>query len=120
MPAAKLFDTEARGEVLLVAAHEDVSGLAGHSRKEETDALLEQLAASGARHLVIDLEKVGYFGTHMLELMHVLWQKVRAGHGRMVLCNVSDVCREILGVSGFDTLWPIFNSREEALEAVAD
>jgi hypothetical protein len=52
--------------------------------------------------------------------MHVLWQKVRAGKGKMVLCNVSDVGREILHVSRFDTLWPICDSCEKALEAVAE
>ena len=47
-----------------------------------------------------------------------VWKTVRDGGGRMALCNVSAVGGEILRIAGFDTLWPICASREEALEAV--
>ena len=54
----------------------------------------------------------------MLGAMHTIWKRVSTCQGKMAVCNVSEVEREVLQISKFDMLWPIFNSREEALEEV--
>jgi hypothetical protein len=36
----------------------------------------------------------------------------------LAFCNVSAHERELLTVTGLDTLWPIYPSREEAIRAV--
>jgi anti-sigma B factor antagonist len=117
MPA-ELFDTRIEGNVLVVIASEDVGRLASLDVRAQTDHLLEPLREHALRHVVIDLEKAEYFGTYMLELMHALWRRVRRADGRVALCNVSDVGREVLHVSRLDTLWPIYASPAEAMQAL--
>ena len=119
MATPEIFETDKQGDTLVVVARENVSGLAGYTLKAELDGLIEQFAEEHSRNIVIDLDRAGYFGTYMLELMQGLWQNVRRSHGKMALCNLSDLGMEILHVSRFDTLWPICPSREEALKAVA-
>jgi anti-anti-sigma factor len=84
------------------------------------DDLLAQLQQADVKNVVVDLGEVAYFGTTMLEAMHALWRCVRTADGKMALCRVSTMGCEVLRVSGFDALWPICASQEEALLAVRD
>ena len=119
MSTPKTFSVGSEGETLIVAPLVNVSGLAEKDVKPELDHLLEQLKETAMRNVVIDFARISYFGTPMLEAMHRIWKCVREADGRMALCNVSNMQREVLHVAGFDTLWPICSSRQEALEAVA-
>ena len=65
-----------------------------------------------------DFGRISYFGTTMLGAMLAIWKHVRAAGGKTALCNVSSLQCEVLHVAGFDTMWPICASREEALKAV--
>ena len=120
MPGHKLFDAESESETLIVVPLGNVRSLAEENVKPELDGILEQLRGPGVRNVVLDCEKIPYFGTTMLEAMLAIWRCARAREGKMALCNVSDIAREILGVSKFDTLWPICSSREEALRVVSE
>ena len=118
MSVAKAFRTETENETLIIVPLGSVSSLAGEEVSSELDGMLKGLGGSGLRHVVIDFAEVSYFGTVMLGAMHVIWKRVRKKDGKMALCNVSDMGREILRVSAFDILWPICPSRNEALEEV--
>ncbi len=118
MSVPKIFSAECDEQTLIVALLGNVSSLADQNVKPELDALLEQLQRAELRNVVVDFEKVAYFGTTTLAAMHAIWRRVRDANGKMVLCNLSTMGREILHVSGFHALWPIYASREEALEAV--
>ena len=118
MPLPKIFDAEIEGHTLVVISLGSAGSLAGEEMGGELTGLLEQFENSDLRNGVIDLEKASYFGTSMLQVMTALWKRVRARGGKLALCNVSDMGREILNVTKFDTLWPMCSSRGEALKAV--
>lgn len=120
MPEPKVFRAESDGQTLIVTPLTNVSSLADESVKPELDGLLEQLERPGVKNAVVDFADISYFGTTMLETMRVIGRRVRDGKGKMVLCNLSNMEREILRVAGFDTLWPICESREEALQILAE
>ncbi len=120
MSVPKIFSAECEGQTLIVSLLGNVSSLAEDEVRPELDALLEQLQQAELKHVVIDFEKVSYFGTTTLAAMHAIWRRVRDAHGKMVLCNLSTMGREILHVSGFHALWPIHTTREEALRAVKE
>ncbi len=120
MSVAKVFSAECENQTLIVSLLGNVSSLAEDEVQPELNALLERLRQAELRHVVIDFEKVSYFGTITLAAMHAIWRRVRDAQGKMVLCNVSTMGREILHVSGFHALWPIHATREEALRAVEE
>ena len=68
--------------------------------------------------LVVDLSRVSYFGSVFLSFLlrcHMLAKK----HGsEMVLAGPSDRTRELLHLTALDTLWAIYATRREALEAL--
>ncbi len=118
MSVPKLFTTEVDDNVLIIVPQGSVSSLAAESMKPELDEMLAQLEQPGMKSVVVDMADVSYFGTIMLGAMHMIWKRVRQQGGKMALCNVSVVGREVLKIAGFDTLWPMCPSREEAMDAV--
>ncbi len=118
MGDSRLFRTEIRGDTLVVVALGNISSLAGNDADEAFDKMTLSLEGQELKNVVIDLGHAEYFGTLMIELLHRLWRAVRDHAGRMAICNVSDLGREILNVSKLDHLWEICPSREEALGAI--
>ena len=123
MPAAHTFAAESENETLIVTPLRTVGSLAEENVRPELDAIIEQIRGRDLKHAVIDLSEVSYFGTSMLEAMFAIWRRIRDDqgeepHGKMMLCNVSTMGREILRVSRFDTLWPICDSRDDAIRKI--
>lgn len=112
------FITEIEDETLILIPQTSISSLARGDVGTELAEVLEQIRRQRVRHVVIDLGKVDYFGSLMLAMMHALYKSVCTNGGTVVLCNVSDVGREVLHASRFDTLWTICPSRSDALHWV--
>ena len=69
--------------------------------------------------VIFDLSQVGYFGSVFLALLLRCHKLVKSCGGELVLCGPSAMARELLRVTSLDTLWAIYDSREEALTALA-
>jgi len=118
MSAPKVFRAEREGPTLVVTPQGSVSSLDAGTLQPEIDALLREIAADGLRSVVFDLAEVNYFGSLMLSAIHSVWKRLRPAQGKMALCNVSDLGRDILRIARFDLLWPVYPSRQEAVDAV--
>lgn len=118
MSTPKIFEATNSGATLIIMPLDSVGSLSGEHVNFELDALIKRLDQPGLKHVIFDFQKVAYFGSSMLGAMHAVWKHVSASEGKMALCNLSDVEREVLEVSKFDTLWPVCASRDEALTAV--
>ncbi len=68
--------------------------------------------------VVVDLTEVTYFGSVFLALLLRCHKHVKSRGGELVLCGASSMASELLRVTALDTLWAIYDSREEALDAV--
>lgn len=118
MSKPKYFTVECADDIVIFSAIGSIGGLVEDAARTEWDALLNQVDAADAKHAIIDLGALDYFGSIMLELLVVLWKRVGAKGGKLALCNVSPVGLEILQTAKFDTLWPIELNRELAMKAV--
>jgi anti-anti-sigma factor len=81
--------------------------------------ILEPLRAQNVPMVIFDLSQVGYFGSVFLALLLRCHKLVKSRGGELVLCGPSAMARELLRVTSLDTLWAIYDSREEALTALA-
>ena len=115
---SKTFLVEQDGQIRIICLPGSMSVLAGTEVFAEFDLLLADFHKTGTTEVVIDFARVCYFGSNLLEALLALWKQLLAAQGKMTLCNVSEIGREILNVSRFDTVWPIYASRAQALEAV--
>lgn len=85
---------------------------------EEWRALQEQLDQPGIKNVVVDLGEIPYFGSTVLEWMVQMWRRAKAKGGTLATCNCSPIGKEVLHAARFDTLWQIFDSRQQAIEAL--
>lgn len=120
MSSPKIFATESQSTTLVVTPLGNISSFAGDHVQPELERLLALLARDVTKNVVLDLAQVSYVGSVMLAATQALWKRVRANRKKLVLCNVPEVGQEVLRVSKFDQIWPVYASREEALQAVAD
>lgn len=80
--------------------------------------LLEPIRAGENPQVLFDLGQIPYFGSAFLALMLRCWKHVAASGGSMALSGVSPTARDLLRITALDTVWPIYNSRREGLEAL--
>lgn len=118
MKAPKLFKTITAGPVLIVELLGVVSSLADTAVLQELEEVRKELRAGGHTALVIDLAAATYFGSSLLEAIRILWNDLSAVGGHIALCNASEVGREVLQIAKFDKVWPLVNSRDEAIRTV--
>lgn len=119
MTTPQLFRTYVTGSAFVVELLGVVSSLADSSVLRELENVRTKLRTGGQTALVIDLGNAPYFGSSMLEAIRLLWNDLSARGGRIALCNPSEVGREILQIAKFDHVWPVYDSLDEAVQAVS-
>ena len=118
MSTRQAFRTSIEDSVLIVELLTAVSSLADRGLLNELDDVRQVLRSGQIHSVIVDLGQAAYFGSSMLEALRALWSDLPADQGKMVLCNASEIGREILLLAKFDHLWPIVNTRAEALALV--
>ncbi len=119
MSDGNVFHIERNGATLLVVPRCNISSLATEDVQPELQTVLALAASNDVKDVVIDLDEVPHFGSEMLGAIHMIWKRVRVDGGKLVVCNVSRVGREILRIAKFDLIWPIYETRSEALAALS-
>ena len=84
----------------------------------EWNRILQKIDGDEIKHVVVDLGRIPYFGSTLLDWMVQMWKRAQGKGGTLAVCNASQVGREVLTIAKFDTLWGIFGSREEAKESL--
>lgn len=118
MTDTPLFSSEQDGDVLIVVFGRSVPTFSDSQLLSEFEVLITAPREPQVAHVVVDFGQMPYFGSGMLEAILLLWNKIHPSGGKLALCNVSSVGQEILQVSHFNTLWPVCDSRQQALDVV--
>lgn len=118
MQNSEVFYTERQPAALVVVPLVNISSLTPDQLQAELNRVLAEFDSYPKKNLVFDLAQVSYFGSVMLVAMQKIWKRVRAAQGRMALCGLSEVARDVLRVSNFEQIWPIYPARDEALHAM--
>ena len=117
--SGNLFEFEQDEDVLIVIPRDNAGSLIDRQVYQEWEQLLSQFDEPPTK-VVLDIERMAYFGSIVLEWMIQAWRELHAKGGTIAICNASEVGREILQIAKFDSLWPICETREEALKAVRE
>lgn len=72
---------------------------------------------SEEKRLVVDLSGVEYISSAGLRSFLLLGKRVKAAGGRLMLSGLQGMVREVFDMSGFATIFPIYDTREQAVEA---
>jgi anti-anti-sigma factor len=84
----------------------------------ESNELFRMMDGPDLSNVVIDLSAVDYVDSVIIGSIIRLLQKARVRRGRAVFCSASESMQEILKSIKVGTIWPLYATREEALEAI--
>jgi anti-anti-sigma factor len=114
------FTIEKHGDVVVVQCSSILEHMPVGLSEAAASLILETLRQSEAPQLLVDLGEVQTFGSPFLAVLIRCWKTVTERGGSMVFARVSPAIRDLLKKTKFDTLWPLYDSRREAMEALIE
>ena len=118
MPQTRYFTLEHADDLLIISLIGSIGALEETAIRDRWEEVLTLAETPAVRHAIIDLGKLEYFGSIVLEMLVGLWKRISSKQGQLVICNVSPVGREVLEVAKFDTIWQIVPGLQDAKDAV--
>jgi anti-anti-sigma regulatory factor len=115
---SKFIAIERAGDTLVALLAHGGSSLVGQEFSVDRNALIDAIHHPEVRCVVFDFGNAEYFGSLLLDTLCMAWKHARECAAGMALCNVSAFGQEILRKAKLNMLWPVFPSREQAIEAL--
>lgn len=112
------FRLEWHGNSVVITPASNVESMSWELIEQAAEIVMEPLKQLESPMVVFDLSEVSYFGSVFLALLLRCHTAVKSRGGELVLCGASKMARELLKITALDTLWAIYATRDEALEAV--
>lgn len=117
MTDSHFFTIHQHQNTMVVEVSSEVSSFANDEVLAEIERVIQKYDPQAA---VIDFAHVSFFGSSLLEALRTLWNHVHATGGKMALCNITGVAKEVITVSHMENIWPLFETRDAALQYVAE
>lgn len=115
------FHIERHGDIAVIIPSPEVESMTETEIQTAAQMVLAPLRRDPPEGLIIDLSQVKFFGSAFLSFLlrcHKL-VKERRSSSDVVLAGCSARIRELLRLTNLDTLWALYDTRSEALEALA-
>ncbi len=106
------FQTSKDGSVNILS----ISGrLDPHGGKDLKDTITALTDAEDGSDLLVDLEELDYMASAGFRELFMAGRKIGRSGGRLVVCSLRNEVKRIFELAKFDTAYPIFETRQEAL-----
>jgi anti-sigma B factor antagonist len=112
------FGVTYHGDIAVITPAPEVESMPENLIYQAAEIVLAPLRKNPPAGLIIDLSQVKFFGSVFISFLlkcHMLAKR----HGtEVVLAGASQRARELLHLTALDTLWALYDSTDEALEAL--
>lgn len=112
------FHIERHGEIAVVVPSPQVEEMHETLIEQAAKLVVNSLKEDPPAGIVIDLSNVNYFGSVFVSFLLRCHMLARKQGSEIVLAGASEPARELLHVLDLETLWAIYDTREEALESL--
>ena len=109
---------ERHGDIAVIIPSPEVESMEETLIEQAAHMVVNSLQEDPPAGIVIDLSKVSYFGSVFLSFLLRCHTRAKKQGSEIVLAGVSDRARELLHLTALDTLWALYETRAEALEAL--
>lgn len=103
------FDQE--NDIIIVALY----GKLESSSTENLRFELEQYLDVSELKMLFDLHGVDYISSEGMQVLQLLAKSIKDNHGEIIFCNIPEYIRESFDITGFNQLFKIVDSKEEAI-----
>ena len=117
--ANEYFQVKRHGDVAVILPSPEVEQLPESLIQPAAQMVLTPLKDDPPSHLIIDLEGVRYFGSAFITFLLRCHLLVRQRGSELVLSGVNARIRELLRTTALDTLWALYDTRQEAIAALS-
>ena len=115
----KVFPTEVRGNVVVLAPEGDALGIQESQLRREISGLHELLDRPGSAALIVDLGRAKYFSSIVIGAVLTMCTKMKQLNRPAVLCNATEAVFDVLQIMKLDTILPYYATREDAFAALS-
>lgn len=112
------FRVERHGDIAIIIPSPEVESMQEGLIQQAAHMVLAPLKEDPPAGLVIDLTQVNYFGSVFLSFLLRCHMIAKKQGSEVVLAGASDRTRELLHLTALDTLWALYETRAEALDAL--
>ena len=81
----------------------------------DADNYVSELVKDGASNICMNLEELDFISSTGLRVILATGKKLMASNGKLTLCNPNITVNDVLKMSGFNRMFGVFDSEEEAL-----
>lgn len=113
------FRLEWHGNTVVIIPAHNVESMSWDLIEQAAEIVMAPLREIEVPMVVFDLSEVNYFGSVFLAMLLRCHKLVKSSGGELVLCGASKMASELLRITALDTLWAIYDTREDALDALA-
>jgi anti-sigma B factor antagonist len=82
------------------------------------EAELMKLIEDNAIQLLVDFTDVPFIASSGLRVLLKTGQTLQANGGKLHICCINDTVREVFEISGFDRIFSLFDSKQDARSAL--
>lgn len=105
---------EVRNGCLILRPAKRIDSSTAKSFEEQANALLD----AGSKKVVIDFSDLDYISSAGLRVVLTTAKRAKAAGGALTLCGVHDNVKEVIEVSGFDSIFGVHDGVDAALAAL--
>ncbi len=116
--ANEYFQIKRHGDMAVIIPSPEVEHLPDTVVNTAAQMVLAPLKSDPPTHLIIDLTGVRYFGSAFITFLLRCHLPVKQQGGELVLAGVNPRIRELLKTTALDTLWALYSTRREAMDAL--
>src|SRR5438477_11789746 len=113
------FQIERHGDIAIITPSPEVEKMPENLMDQAAQMVLAPLRADPPTGLIFDLSQVDYVGSVFLSFLLRCHKRVKEHGCEVVVAGASPRARELLHMTALDTLWALYNSRAEAMEALS-
>lgn len=113
------FQLKWHGDSVVITPAANVESMQWDLIEQAAEVVMAPLKEQNVEVVIFDLSDVNYFGSVFLALLLRCHKLVKQRGGELVLCGASQMALELLRLTALDTLWAIYDTPEEALEATS-
>ena len=113
------FQLEWHGNTVVIIPASNIETLQWNLIEQAADVVMGPIREQEIPMVVFDLSEVSFFGSVFLALLLRCHKTVKSRGGELVLCGASQMAAELLRITALDTLWAIYETREDAMRALA-
>lgn len=112
------FKIERHGEIAVVIPSSRVEEMHESLIEQAAKLVVNSLKRDPPAGIVIDLSQVNYFGSVFVSFLLRCHMLARRQGSEIVLAGASQPARELIHLLDLQTLWAIYDTRKEAIEAL--